>query len=103
MQAAYVYAVENTGREAMAALVVDSSHRSIGALCFLTQSATVREVVIALVISLLTIMNYSKGRVAPRMISLLLEARIIPKRKIYIVWAPAHSDLPGNESAHEVA
>lgn len=45
--------------------------------------------------------NYAKGRISPEALRILANYR--EDRKVYIIWAPAHSSLPGNEIAHNLA
>ncbi|XP_075529782.1 uncharacterized protein LOC142563125 [Dermacentor variabilis] len=45
--------------------------------------------------------NYGKGRIAPEAIRVLTGKKI--DRKISLVWAPAHTSVPGNEAAHFLA
>lgn len=49
------------------------------------------------------ILNFLYARVSPATLSVLLEAQNIRSRSFTLVWAPAHTALPGNSAAHEAA
>lgn len=47
------------------------------------------------------IWNFGKGRISPEAARVLSGRRL--DRKISLIWTPAHTSVPGNEAAHELA
>lgn len=47
------------------------------------------------------IWNFGKGRISPEAARVLSGRRL--NRKISLIWTPAHTSVPGNEAAHELA
>lgn len=113
----YVDAADYIARDAMALAVVNFRGDSIASCSVRTTDTEVgEEAAIALAMtaspkikfivsdSKSAILNYSRGRISPEA-SQILKSRSHDERngKIYLIWAPAHSGLAGNECAHDAA
>ncbi|KAG0415526.1 hypothetical protein HPB47_007307 [Ixodes persulcatus] len=113
----YVDAADYSSRDAMAISVVDRQGNLINSgTVFTTSSGVGEEAAIALAMtsssrikfivsdSKPAILNYTKGRISSEALKILRTGfhgdRV---RGVLIVWAPAHSGLPGNENAHDAA
>lgn len=97
----------------MTVVVVDRKSNSVTSGTILTSSPEVaEEAAIAMAMasskakfivsdSKTAIRNFAKGRVSSEALRILVGFK--GQRKVQIVWAPAHSSLPGNENAHDAA
>lgn len=113
----YVDAADYEHQDAMAVAVVNNQGHAIASATILTTTPEVgEEVAIALAMtsspkykiiisdSKTAILNYAKGRISPKA-QKILQAGFHGDRArgIQIIWAPAHSGLPGNVNAHDAA
>lgn len=109
----YVDAAEYATCDAMSMTAVDCEGKLTCCGTVVTaKSETAEECAIALAIASTTakyiisdsktaVRNFIKGRISPEARRILLNFR--DQRKVQILWAPAHSSLPGNEAAHNTA
>lgn len=113
----YVDAADYSSRDAMAISVVDRQGKLINSgTVFTTSSEVGEEAAIALAMtsssrikfivsdSKPAILNYTRGRISSEALKILRTGLHGDRvRGVLIVWAPAHSGLPGNENAHDAA
>ncbi|KAG0428484.1 hypothetical protein HPB47_024538 [Ixodes persulcatus] len=113
----YVDAADYSSRDAMAISVVDRQGKLINSgTVFTTLSEVGEEAAIALAMtsssrikfivsdSKPAILNYTRGRISSEALKILRTGLHGDRvRGVLIVWAPAHSGLPGNENAHDAA
>lgn len=111
----YVDAAEYRDKDAMAIAVVDSQGHSVSSGTVRTDTPeVVEEAAIALALasthakfivsdSKSAIRNFTRGRISPEAHHILKGFTGTKLRGVQIVWAPAHSALPGNDNAHEAA
>ncbi|KAG0439853.1 hypothetical protein HPB47_016502 [Ixodes persulcatus] len=114
----YVDAADYASRDAMAFVVVNRQGNSIASGSLRTSEAEVgEEAAIALAMTASTkikyvvsdsksaILYYARGRILPEASAILKSGFRNDARtgKTYLIWAPAHSGLAGNECAHDAA
>ncbi|KAG0416384.1 hypothetical protein HPB47_006464, partial [Ixodes persulcatus] len=114
---AYVDAADYSSRDAMAISVVDRQGKLTNSgTVFTTSSEVGEEAAIALAMtsssrikfivsdSKPAILNYTRGRISSEALKILRTGLHGDRvRGVLIVWAPAHSGLPGNENANDAA
>ncbi|XP_070392692.1 uncharacterized protein [Dermacentor albipictus] len=109
----YVDAAEYTATQNMCIVAVNSQgERKVSGSIKTNRAEVAEESAIALAMastlatiivsdSKTAILNYAKGRISPESQRILANFR--GERVVHIIWAPAHSSLPGNEAADTVA
>ncbi|XP_070389211.1 uncharacterized protein [Dermacentor albipictus] len=109
----YVDAAEYTTTQNMCIVAVNSQgERKVSGSIKTNRAEVAEESAIALAMastlatiivsdSKTAILNYAKGRISPESQRILANFR--RERVVHIIWAPAHSSLPGNEAADTVA
>lgn len=109
----YVDAAEYADGKHMTIVATDHDNKEqIGASIKTTKTEVAEEAAIALAIvntkatvivsdSKTAIQNYANGRISTEALRILSNFRT--RRMVHIIWAPAHSSLPGNEAAHTLA
>ncbi|XP_042147436.1 uncharacterized protein LOC121836568 [Ixodes scapularis] len=114
----YVDAADYASRDAMAFVVVNRQRNSIASGSLRTSETEAgEETAIALAMTASTkikyvvsdsksaILDYARGRISPEASAIVKSGFRNDARtgKIYLIWAPAHSDLAGNECTHDAA
>lgn len=111
----YVDAADYADQAAMTVVVVNQKGQLLTSGTVLTTTTEIgEEAAISLAIastqakvivsdSKTAIRNFAKGRISNIALKILNSNGTTNIRNIQLVWAPAHSGLPGNENAHQLA
>lgn len=113
LEVVYVDAAEYATRRGMSIVAVDADgHIRTCGTVRASDAEVGKESVIALAIastncthvasdSKAATRNFARGRISPEAQRILAKRR--DQRAVQIIWAPAHTSLPGNEAAHTTA